>query len=212
MSAMIIKSKESIDLNLTAHRGHFATRHSHNSHYLDITRMKHECTMAAAAAVTLSAHYIYEKQIDTVVCLDGSEVIGAFLARSLSQKNLFSLNNEKNICVVTPEYDSNGLLIFRSNLLPMIAQKNILLLISTVNSGKTAGRALECIEYYGGKIQGIAAVFSALDRVDEVPVISLFSPEDVPGYVTSLVKDCPMCKAGQKIDALSNSYGFSPLN
>ena len=35
--------------------------------------------------------------------------------------------------------------------------------------------------------------------------------EDIPGYVTSLVKDCPMCKAGQKIDALSNSYGFSPL-
>jgi len=41
--------------------------------------------------------------------------------------------------------------------------------------------------------------------------LSPFSPEDIPGYVTSLVKDCPMCKAGQKIDALSNSYGFSPL-
>ena len=68
-----------------------------------------------------------------------------------------------------------------------------------------------CIEYYGGTTQGVAAVFSALKQVGDIPVISLFSPEDIPGYVTSLVKDCPMCKAGQKIDALSNSYGFSPL-
>ncbi len=42
MSAMIIKSREANDLKLTAYHGHFATRHSHNSHYLDITRMKHE--------------------------------------------------------------------------------------------------------------------------------------------------------------------------
>ena len=155
--------------------------------------------------------YVYEKEIDTVVCLDGSEVIGTFLARQLSQKNLFSLSSEKNVCVVTPEHDSNGLLIFRNNLRPMVSEKNVLLLISTVNSGKTAARALECIEYYGGTTQGVAAVFSALKQVGDIPVISLFSPEDIPGYVTSLVKDCPMCKAGQKIDALSNSYGFSPL-
>ena len=199
MSAMIIKSREANDLKLTAYHGHFATRHSHNSHYLDITRMKHECAMANIAAASLANHYVYEKEIDT------------FLARQLSQKNLFSLSSEKNICVVAPEHDSNGLLIFRDNLRPMVSEKNVLLLISTVNSGKTAARALECIEYYGGTTQGVAAVFSALKQVGDIPVISLFSPEDIPGYVTSLVKDCPMCKAGQKIDALSNSYGFSPL-
>ena len=93
----------------------------------------------------------------------------------------------------------------------VVSEKNVLLLISTVNSGKTAARALECIEYYGDTTQGVAAVFSALKQVGDIPVISLFSPEDIPGYMTSLVKDCPMCKAGQKIDALSNSYGFSPL-
>ena len=175
MSAMIIKSREANDLKLTAYHGHFATRHSHNSHYLDITRMKHECAMANIAAASLANYYVYEKEI------------------------------------VAPEHDSNGLLIFRDNLRPMVSEKNVLLLISTVNSGKTAARALECIEYYGGTTQGVAAVFSALKQVGDIPVISLFSPEDIPGYVTSLVKDCPMCKAGQKIDALSNSYGFSPL-
>ena len=121
MSAMIIKSREANDLKLTAYHGHFATRHSHNSHYLDITRMKHECAMANIAAASLANHYVYEKEIDTVVCLDGSEVIGTFLARQLSQKNLFSLSSEKNICVVAPEHDSNGLLIFRDNLRPMVS-------------------------------------------------------------------------------------------
>ena len=49
-----------------------------------------------------------------------------------------------------------------------------------MNSGKTAARALECIEYYGGTTQGVAAVFSALKQVGDIPVISLFSPEDIP--------------------------------
>ena len=208
---MIIRSKLNPKVEVSVIAGHFATRHSHNTHYIDITRMKHELTMAREAAMTLSQRYAYEKGVDTIVCLDGSEVIGTFLARQLSQKNLFSLSSEKNICVVAPEHDSNRLLIFRDNLRPMVSEKNVLLLISTVNSGKTAARALECIEYYGGTTQGVAAVFSALKQVGDIPVISLFSPEDIPGYVTSLVKDCPMCKAGQKIDALSNSYGFSPL-
>lgn len=63
MSAMIIKSREANDLKLTAYHGHFATRHSHNSHYLDITRMKHECAMADIAAASLANHYVYERRL-----------------------------------------------------------------------------------------------------------------------------------------------------
>ena len=211
MSTQVIRSRENPNLELIAFHGHFATRHSHNSHYLDITRLKHEYSLAHDTALALASHYIYEKSIDTIICMDGSEVIGAFLARQLTQKILFSVNNNVSICVVTPEYDSNGQLIFRDNLTGMVSGKNVLLLISTVNSGKTARRAMECIEYYGGSLQGIAAVFSAIAKVDEVPVMSIFSPEDIPGYMTSLVPDCPLCRAGQKIDALANSYGFSAL-
>ena len=211
MSTQAIRSRENPNLELIAFHGHFATRHSHNTHYLDITRLKHEYSLAHDTALALANHYIYEKSIDTIICMDGSEVIGASLARQLTQKALFSVNNNKSICVVTPEYDSNGQLIFRDNLAGMVSGKNVLLLISTVNSGKTARRAMECIEYYGGSLQGIAAVFSAIAKVDEVPVMSIFSPEDIPGYMTSLVPDCPLCRAGQKIDALANSYGFSVL-
>ena len=72
-------------------------------------------------------------------------MIGAFLARHLSKNDYFSINRDKNINVVTPEYDSNGQLIFRDNLTPMISGKDVLILISTVNSGKTARRAVECV-------------------------------------------------------------------
>ena len=127
----------------------------------------------------------------------------------LTQKILFSVNNNKSICVVTPEYDSNGQLLFRENLVPMIHGRNMLLLISTVNSGKTARRALDCIQYYGGKTQGIAAVFSAIPDLDGIPVLSLFTPADISGYETYPTGECRMCKAGQRIDALANSYGLS---
>lgn len=211
MKEEFIRSKLNPKLTVRVYSGHFATRHSHNSHYIDITELKHQHVLARETAMTLAQRYVYDKGVDTIVCLDGSEVIGAFLARHLAKKDVFSINSDKNINVVTPEYDSNGQLIFRDNLVPMIADKNVLILISTVNSGKTARRCLECVYYYGGQVQGIAAIFSVMETVEEVPVYSVFVPDDIPGYITESIKACPMCKAGMKIDALSNSYGFSAL-
>ena len=89
MRTQAIRSRENPNLELIAFHGHFATRHSHNSHYLDITRLKHEYSLAHDTALALANHYIYEKSIDTIICMDGSEVIGAFLARQLTQKILF---------------------------------------------------------------------------------------------------------------------------
>ena len=45
--------------------------------------------------------------------------------------------------------------------------------------------------------------------VDGIPVLSLFTPADIPGYETYPTGECRMCKAGQRIDALANSYGLS---
>ena len=147
MSTQAIRSRENPNLELIAFHGHFATRHSHNSHYLDITRLKHEYSLAHDTALALANHYIYEKYAKIPRCRSHRELEEYTLARQLTQKILFSVNNNVSICVVTPEYDSNGQLLFRENLVPMIQGKNALLLISTVNSGKTARRALECIQY-----------------------------------------------------------------
>ncbi len=211
MNAQYIKAPQNSKLEIAVYQGHFATRNSHNSHYIDITRMKHEHTMAREAAITLAQRYAYVNPIDTIVCMDGSEVIGAFLARHLAQKDRFNINVDKNINVVTPEFDHTGQLIFRDNLISMVTGKNVLLLISTVKSGKTIAQTLECVSYYGANIQGIAAVFSTVEALDGIPVYSIFTPENIPGYMTSQVKECPLCKAGQKIDAIANSYGFSKL-
>lgn len=211
MNELKIKSRLNPKLEVAAYQGHFATRHCHNSHYIDITRMKHEHTMAREAAITIAQRYAYIKVIDTIVCMDGSEVIGAFLAYHMCRKDRFNVNEDKNINVVTPEFDHTGQLIFRDNMVDMIQGKNVLLLISTVKSGKTIARTLECVEYYGATVQGIATVFSTTDLMHGIPVYSIFGPEDIPGYVSEDPKQCPMCKAGEKITAIANSYGLSKL-
>ena len=112
----------------------------------------HTYRLAYDTALALANHYIYEKSIDTIICMDGSEVIGAFLARQLTQKILFSVNNNKSICVVTPEYDSNGQLLFRENLVPMIHGRNMLLLISTVwNASNTMAAKFRALRRFSAR-------------------------------------------------------------
>ena len=40
---------------------------------------------------------------------------------------------------------------------------------------------------------------------------SIFDPSSLPDYASFDSRDCPMCKAGQHIDALVNSFGYSAL-
>lgn len=65
MNAIQLTSRFNPQLEVSVFQGHFATRHSHNSHYIDITRMKHEFTMAREAAMTLAQNYAYDKGVDT---------------------------------------------------------------------------------------------------------------------------------------------------
>lgn len=211
MSSFLLHYPNHPALEVVVHGGHFATRTCHKSHYVDVTPIKHDHLLAREAGLTLATRYLASTNIDTILCLDGSEVIGAFLAWNLAKKDFRSINEGKNIHVVTPEYDRNNNLIFRENLLPMVENKDVLVLISTVNSGSTAKRALDTVAYYGGRCQGVAAVFSAAEKVEGLPVSALFTPADIPGYVSSPAKECPLCAQGEKINAVINSYGFSKL-
>lgn len=210
-NSIIISSPANPALSITAIPGHFVTSHSHINYYIDITEMKHSHRMAREAGITLADHFAYQKVVDAVVCMDGSEIIGAFLAQKLSQNDMISVNSEKNIYVITPEFNTNGQMIFRENLEPMVNGKKILLLIASVTTGKTIHRALECIQYYKGDVQGIAAVFSTKEEQEGVPIHRLFSSKDLPDYETHSYRDCPMCKQGIRIDALANSFGFSRI-
>lgn len=84
--------------------------------------------------------------------------------------------------------------------------------MASVTTGITINRSWECIEYYGGKLQGISAIFSTLSEYGNLPVNSLFTPNDIPTYHTYSKHDCPYCnEMDQKIDALVNGHGYSEL-
>lgn len=211
MDPITIRSSSNSNLEINAIPGHFVTSHSHINYYIDITAMKHDFTMAREAAETLAGRFSYEKPVDTIICMDGTEVIGAFLAQALAKSSAYTVNSQKNIYVVPPEFSTNGQIIFRDNLEPMIAGHHVLLLLASVTTGKTIHRALECIAYYGGIAEGITAVFSVQNEIEGYPITHLFSAADLPGYQSNSFRDCPMCKQGRKIDALANSFGFSQL-
>lgn len=202
---------KSCNLNLSVIPGHFATRNSHVNYYMDMTTIKNRQSNALEAAEALVQLYKHNTVVDTIVCLDGTEVIGAFLAEKLTEAGFFSYNRHKSIYIVTPEIDTDGQMFFRKNIQPMIRDKNVIILMASITTGITINRSWECIEFYGGKLQGISSIFSALEEYGNLPVNSLFTIKDIPTYHTYTKHTCPYCKNGQTIDALVNGYGYSEL-
>ena len=208
--AVIVESKRTKELQIKIIPGHFATSHSHVNYYIDMTSVKTKHLMAKNAARELAGNYI-NTAVDTIVCLDGTEIIGAFLANELSKAGLAFVNSGQNIAVITPEINSFNQMIFRDNIQKQVWNKNVLLLVASITTGKTVNRALDCVRYYGGKTAGICALFTHVDSVQDVAVNGLFDGKDIPKYENYSGHDCPFCKEGRKIDALINSYGYSKL-
>ena len=63
----------------------------------------------------------------------------------------------------------------------------------------------------GGTVAGLSAIFATTHECLGIPVTSIFDPSSLPDYASFDSRDCPMCKAGQHIDALVNSFGYSAL-
>ncbi len=192
-------------------RGHFATNHSHINYYIDITFQKTRLSEAKACAYALVSHFINDTPVDTILCLDGTAVLGTCVAEELTKSGFRTINAHQTIYVVEPEYNANSQMIFRDNIKPMITGKHVLVLMASVTTGYTAGRSIEAINYYGGHVAGVAALYRAVDEVGGYPVRSVYSVADLPDYESYDYRDCPYCKAGKKIDALVNSFGYSTL-
>ena len=200
------------DIFLTVSKGHFATGHSHINYYIDVTSQKFCLSEARKVALELAREYKMYTLIDTILCLDGTEVIAACMASEMTKTGYMNINQNQDIYVLTPERTVGSQLIFRENTAPMISGKNVLILMASVTTGYTAKSAIETITYYGGKTVGIASIFATLEQLGGLPVRSLFNPHDLPdGYQTNEAIDCPMCKAGKPLDALVNSFGYSKL-
>ncbi len=198
------------NLHLRVAKGHFATSNSHSNYYIDVVSQKSRLTEAKAVAEELRSYFYFDTIVDTILCLDGTEVIGTCLAESLTKADFVNMNAHKTIYVVTPEM-VNGQLLFRDNLVPMIKDKHVMILAVSVASGKTVETAVDAVKYYGGNVTGLASIFSTREECAGYPVRSVFNPKDLPDYQTYAPNGCPLCKAGKKIDALVNSHGFSKL-
>ena len=192
-------------------RGHFATNHSHINYYIDITYPKTRLSEAQAVAKQLVKTLNTTTPIDTILCLDGTAVIGTCLADELTKSGFQSINNHKTIYVVEPEYGVNNQMLFRDNIQPMIRNKHVLVLMASCTTGFTAKKGIETIGYYGGEVVGVAALYSMTDEVFGHKVHSVYNMNDLPDYASYDYRDCPYCKQGRRLDALVNSHGYSWL-
>ena len=91
----------------------------------------------------------------------------------------------------------------------MISGKNVLILTSSVATGRTTSVAMDAVRYYGGNVVGLASIYSAVGECNGIPVRSVFDANDLDGYYCVAPHECPLCKEGRNIDGVVNSYGFS---
>ena len=192
-------------------KGHFVTNHSHINYYIDITYQKTRLSEARDTAYQLVSNFINDTPVDTILCLDGTAVLGTCLADELTKSGFRTINQHQTIYVLEPEYNANSQIIFRDNIKPMITGKHVLVLMASVTTGFTAKRSIEAIGYYGGYVAGVAAIYRAVDEVAGYPVRSVYSVEDLPDYASFDYRECPYCKEGKPLDALVNSFGYSAL-
>lgn len=199
------------NLFLRVSKGHFATSHSHINYYIDVTTQKSRLSEASSVAKELVSYYTSSTIVDTILCLDGTEVIGTCLAEELTKGNFINLNAHQTIYVMKPEHTSGSQIIFRDNTVPMIKNKNVLILAASVTTGYTAKAAVEAIKYYEGTVAGICSIFATVDECAGYPVRAIFNTNDLGDYTSFASHECPLCKQGKKLDALVNSFGFSKI-
>lgn len=206
-----VRSKVESSLYAQAIPGHFATNHSHINYYIDMSDIKHKQSLAMTAARSIAAR-IPGLLVDTILCLEGTEYIGAFLARELTQDSLVGMNAGRDLFLVEPDSNINGQFTFSDNLRPMVDGKAVFVMVASASTGQTLSQTAECVEYYGGHVVGNAALFSNISELDGKPVISLFTGADFPNYQTCAHgKNCPACAAGVPLDAIVTPRGYRKL-
>lgn len=107
MEIMKIKSKVDSNIELSVTPGHFSSDRFHVNYYIDMSNLKMRMSEAKKVAAAMAKQYIKKVDIDhkyisplinaetliennanvtpidTIICMDGCEVIGAYLAEEL---------------------------------------------------------------------------------------------------------------------------------
>ena len=203
--------EETHNIPLRIAKGHFATNRCHVNYYVDMTYTKHRLAEAHEAARELVRKMDKSSPIDSILCLEGTEVLGTCIAEELIQDGIRITNEHGTIYVVTPELTSSNQIIFRSNTAHLIRNRHVLILAASIATGAMVLDAVNAVKYYGGMPEGICAIFSAGKRCADIPITTIFSSDILEDFMSAPPADCPLCKAGVRLDALVNSYGISGL-
>ena len=184
---------------------------SHVNYYMDLSDMKARQREARATGEELADLYLASDVIDTILCLNGMEVVGSYCANKLTKAGIISANSHKTMYITSPEYNTSGQMMFRENIVHMIKGKKVLVLIDTATTGGTLKSALGTLKFYQGEVVGIAAIYSVAQAIDGVEIRSLYSLRDLPDYASYSPEDCPLCKNSTPIDAICNGFGYSTI-
>ena len=231
MQEMIkIPSKSNEELVLKVIPGHFSSDRFHVNYYIDMTSLKMRQREAKLVADAMAENYVKKVKlsmkdmpahfqsmaeigasvtpIDTIICMDGCEVIGAYLAEELTTQGMITNNKHDSFYVITPEFDNSGQMVVNKNIKPMIHGKNVLVVLATAMSGRTISKAIGTILAFGGKVTGLSVIFGNVEEVEGYPVHAVFTHDDLPNFKLTDPKSCEECKANRPLDAVVNSYGY----
>ena len=124
-----ITCKKNSELELKVIPGHFSSDRFHVNYYIDMSTLKMRQKEAKLVAKTMVENYVNKVEvtsnrvadfmganalakavsvqtpIDTIICMDGCEVIGAYLADELTNENFPTNNKHNSFYVITPEFD-----------------------------------------------------------------------------------------------------------
>ena len=150
--AVKIYSKDHPALALKVTKGHFSSDRFHINYYIDMTDLKMRQRNAEEVAKAIVEKYVKrvtltpviglvseamnqmaatnatKAPIDTIICMDGCEAIGAYIAKELSEVGFATTNTHKTTYILTPEFDSTGQMVVRENIKPMLKGKHVLVL------------------------------------------------------------------------------------
>ena len=191
--------------------GHFITPNSHVNYYMDLSDMKSRQREARATGEELAEMYLATDVVDTILCLNGMEVVGAYLANKLTKAGIVSANAHQTIYITSPEYNAGGQMMFRENTQHMIKGKKVLILIDTATTGATLQSALGSVSFYKGEAIGISAIYSVATQIGNIPIRALYSNRDLPDYASYPSDNCPLCREGVAVDAICNGFGYSSI-
>ena len=141
------------NLFLRVAKGHFATSHSHINYYIDVTTQKSRLSEAKAVAKELVAAYQHSTIVDTVLCLDGTQVIGTCLGMMNESGNtVYIFPSMLNQALTKAGYSPRKTMKYLADkgLISMYREKNGKITYSTMR--RFGDRSCRFVEFFIGKL------------------------------------------------------------